>query len=98
MAAEGVPIVETMQDRAPVDTGDMRDGLHAEAPWRKGRTLVLLFASSADTPYAIYVHEDPDARHRVGEWKFMENPLKEAAPTFMDGVGARVQLDKVGQA
>ena len=30
--------------------------------------------------YAIFVHEDPDAQHTVGEFKFLESAVKENIP------------------
>jgi len=41
-------------------------------------TVVVGFTQN----YAIYVHENLEARHRVGQAKFLEQPARELAPHF----------------
>jgi hypothetical protein len=83
-----------MKRRTPVDTGMLRASIHTEGPEREsGRIIKIIFATGANVPYAIYVHEDPDAFHKVGEWKFMESVIKEAAPWMAERVGKRLNLD-----
>jgi len=102
---EGQVEVTEMKRRCPVDItedaphpGNLRASIHLEEPERKGRTIILTFATGTQAPYAIYVHENPDAIHPIGEWKFMENPLKESAPYFLNRVGERVNFNKHGTA
>jgi len=98
-----IEVVE-MKRRCPVDVsphaphpGNLRNSIHAELPIRDGLNISVIIATGKQAPYAIYVHEDPDAIHTIGEWKFIENPLKESAPFMSQRIGARVQLDRYKQ-
>jgi hypothetical protein len=93
--------VTEMKKRCPVDVspnaphpGNLRASIHAERPERNGRTLIQIFATGVQAPYAIYVHEDPDAHHEIGEWKFMESVINESAPYFLQRIGTRVSFNK----
>lgn len=93
--------VTEMKRRCPVDTtpnaphpGNLRNSIHAELPEHHGNTISVTVATGQQAPYAIYVHENPDAFHPVGQWKFMESVLMESAPHIMSRVAARVQLNK----
>jgi len=94
--------VTEMKRRCPVDVredaphpGNLRNSIHAEEPRHgEGNRIYVLVATGQQAPYGIYVHEDPDAHHVVGEWKFMEGPLKESAPYMAARVAARIDLNK----
>jgi hypothetical protein len=43
------------------------------------------------TDYAVYVHENLQAHHPVGQAKFLESAMTEAAPTLAERVAARVK-------
>ena len=67
-----------MKKRTPVDTtanaphpGNLRNSIHVNNPERRGRTISVEIATGAQAPYAIFVHENPDAFHPIGQWKFM---------------------------
>jgi hypothetical protein len=94
--------VTEMKRRCPVDTtagaphpGNLRASIHAEEPERQGKRLIQMFATGTQAPYAIYVHEDPDALHPVGQWKFMESVLNESGPYFPQRIAARVSLNRM---
>jgi hypothetical protein len=91
-----------MKKRTPVDTtpnaphpGNLRNSIHVEEPVRKGRMISVTIATGAQAPYAIFVHENPDAFHPVGEWKFMESVINESAPHMAGRIANRVHLSKV---
>lgn len=93
--------VTEMKRRCPVDTsedaphpGNLRASIHAERPERNGRKLIQMFATGVQAPYAVYVHEDPDAFHPIGQWKFMESVLNESGPYMIQRVGARVTFNR----
>jgi hypothetical protein len=95
-----IEVVE-MKRRCPVDVsenaphpGNLRASIHAEKPIAKGRTLTQTFATGIQAPYAVYVHEDPDAFHKVGEWKFIEGPLLESVPWFASRIAKRINFDQ----
>lgn len=84
-----------MKRRTPVDTGTLRSSGFVENPkWVEAHTLrvELGFGGPAES-YAIYVHEDLEAFHRVGEAKFVERPLNESAPYFLERVMRGVAKD-----
>jgi hypothetical protein len=91
-----------MKKRTPVDTrdnaphpGNLRNSIHVLDPERRGRTISVEIATGTQAPYAVYVHENPDAFHPVGEWKFMESVLNESRPHMADRIARRIHLSRV---
>lgn len=94
--------VTEMKKRTPVDTrpnaphpGNLRNSIHAEEPERRGRQISVQIATGRQAPYAVYVHENPDAFHPVGEWKFMESVLNESRPHMASRLARRIHLSRV---
>ena len=90
-----------MKRRTPVDItpnaphpGNLRNSIHVEEPERHGNESSVIIATGAQAPYAIYVHENPDAFHPIGEWKFMESVLNESRPHMARRLAARLHFDK----
>lgn len=91
-----------MKRRTPVDItedaphpGNLRNSIHVEDPERHGRNISVTIATGAQAPYAIYVHENPDAFHPVGQWKFMESVLNESRSHMGGRIARRVHLNKM---
>lgn len=91
-----------MKRRCPVDVtpnaphpGNLRNSIHVEEPERHGKKIVVTTATGAQAPYAIYVHENPDAFHPVGEWKFMESVVNESRPFMAARIARRVHFDRI---
>jgi len=63
------------KQRTPVRTGRLRASLIS-----KQYQSVLEGEVSTDVYYAIYVHENLRARHKIGEAKFLENAVKVLEP------------------
>jgi len=81
--------MKEMKRQTPVEFGTLRDSGTVDDPeWVNDSTLVceLGFGGAAEG-YAIYVHEDLTAFHSIGNAKFVERPLNESAPFFMERVG-----------
>jgi hypothetical protein len=75
----------------PVRYGHLRDSGFVQPPTFSGRKIaVALSFGNASVDYAWYVHEDPDALHRVGQWKFLEEPVRASAPHMAGRVAARM--------
>lgn len=98
--AEAQIEVTEMKRRCPVDItedaphpGNLRNSIHAEPTERRGNTVLVVIATGAQAPYDIYVHENPDAIHPVGEWKFMESVINESRPHMAARIARRVHLD-----
>jgi hypothetical protein len=83
-----------MKRRVPVDTGTLKNSGFVLKPVRDGMNvrLELGFGGQADA-YAIYVHEDLEAFHKVGEAKFVESVLNESAPHFAARVARAMMAD-----
>ncbi|NBV78922.1 MAG: hypothetical protein EBR62_03545 [Verrucomicrobia bacterium] len=91
--ADIVPL--SKQSYAPVVTGTLRSSIRAEPPSVTGaRAVVQVAAGGGSVKYGLAVHENPRAGHtqgfspsgrrykrwsRVGEWKFIETPVRLAA-------------------
>lgn len=88
-----------MKRRTPVDTrpnaphpGKLRNSIHVEEPEIDRRGVTVIVATGADVPYDVYVHENPDAIHPIGQWKFMESVLQESRPHMNGRIARRVKL------
>jgi hypothetical protein len=91
-----------MKRRTPVDTtpnaphpGNLRNSIHVEEPVREGNHISVTVATGAQAPYAVYVHENPDAYHPVGQWKFMESVINESRAFMAARIAARVHLNRM---
>lgn len=77
------------QRLVPVDTGILKSSGYVIAQ-RDARER-LLGAVGYDTDYAIYVHENPSARHKAPtQWKFVEQPFVENAERVAEAVLAAI--------
>ena len=82
----GIEEVEVIK-RTPKESGDLRDTIHRIGPRKTSNTIsVLIVVGGPDAPYAIFVHEDTEAFHKVGQAKFLESVIMESR-SF---IGARV--------
>jgi hypothetical protein len=79
--------------RTPVDLGNLRASIHVEGPDKlsNGSVTVAIVAGGPAAPYALYVHENLEAYHTVGQAKFIESTLKESAPFLPARMAKRVQ-------
>lgn len=76
--------------RTPVRFGDLRRSGHVTGPTRdSGWAVVMAFGGQA-APYAVHVHENLEAFHRVGQAKFLESVLLESAPYLAERVARRM--------
>lgn len=77
----GLIVQRAAQEKTPVDTGLLRKSARTEANGAGFRTEVTVSFSSA---YAIYVHENLEANHPVGEAKFLERAAMEKKQDILD--------------
>jgi hypothetical protein len=83
-----------MKRRTPVETGTLRDSGIVDRPEWKGDALQIeLGFGGAAEEYALFVHEDLEAFHKVGQAKFMESVLNESEPYFAERVGKDIADD-----
>ena len=82
--------------RTPVDTNALRSSEFVMGPvFQKNEITTAIVAGGPSAEYAIYVHEDLDAHHDVGEAKYIERPLFESAPHFPARVARRIELNRL---
>lgn len=87
--------LKEVKKRTPVEFGELRASEHVEGPTRQGGSVwTNIVAGGPSAPYAIYVHEDPDAFHEVGQWKYIESVLLESRPFMAARVAKRIDLNK----
>ncbi len=80
--------------RVPVDTGALRDSGFVDKPEFDGNKLSVKFGyGGGDVDYAIVVHEDLQAIHKVGQAKYLESVIMESAPYLLERVAERINLD-----
>jgi hypothetical protein len=84
--------------RTPVDTGDLKESHETYGPFiRKDRVWAEIRVGGGKVDYAIVVHENTEAFHRVGQAKFLESTLLEAAPFILRRVKERMDLEKIAK-
>src|SRR5678809_226099 len=70
LVAEAKIEMAESQRRVPINTGALKKSGHVGQPVRSGRNISVPMIY--DEPYAVYVHENPDAIHPKGQWKYLE--------------------------
>ena len=82
--------------RTPVDTGALRASHTTTLPKIDGRNVqVSIEVGGPAAPYALYVHEDLEADHPVGQAKFLESTLNESRPYFAARLARRIELNRL---
>lgn len=91
---EAEAIMATAKARTPVLTGILRASGYVSDPMTSGGSIgVELGFGGAAAEYATYVHEIESNRHAAPTGaKFLEDPLKEAAPQLAERIGRRIIL------
>lgn len=67
----GLKVQAVAQQRTPVDTSNLKNSAYTR---KDGHLRVIVGYSAA---YAVYVHEDLEARHSIGQAKFLESALRD---------------------
>lgn len=90
--------LKEVRKRTPVDKGPLRASEHVEGPLRTGANdriiYALIVAGGPSAPYAIYVHEDLEALHPVGQAKYIESVLMESRPFMAARIAKRIDLNR----
>jgi len=83
--------------RTPVKTGALRSTGHVDDPTVSfgGDISVTLGFGGPAAPYAVKVHEDMDAFHRVGQSKYLESVIMESRPYMAARIARRIQLERL---
>lgn len=83
------------QKRTPVKTGALKASGHLEDPTFIGHETAIQIVFGTDLTYAIYVHEDLEAHHDVGQAKFLESVLLESEPYMLRRVANRINFNRL---
>jgi len=84
-----------VKKRTPVEFGELRASEFVEGPIRQGDSVYTrIVAGGPSAPYAIYVHEDLEAFHEVGQAKYIESVLLESRPFLAARVARRIDLNR----
>lgn len=76
--------------------GSLRASGHVHEPVRSGRNIsVELSYGGPSVDYAVHVHENPDAFHAIGQWKYLESVLNESRAFMARRIAARIDLNRV---
>lgn len=88
----GNDLQQKAQDLTPVDTGALRASAFTEAESGSNPSVIVGYTEE----YAIFVHENLEAHHPVGQAKFLEQPLQENTDKYVGHVRDKVQdlIDK----
>jgi len=91
--AEASNILTEAQKRTPVEFGTLRASGHVVGPTTEGGNVSVIIAFGGPAaPYAVYVHENMEAHHNVGQAKYLESVIVESSPKLAARVAARVKL------
>jgi hypothetical protein len=75
----------------PFQYGALRESEKVIGPFfERGLISAGVTAGDFDAPYAVFVHEDLDAHHKIGHAKFIEQPLRESAPFMTQRIAAKL--------
>lgn len=84
-----------VKKRTPVDKGTLRGTVHVVGPVREGKRIYTLIACGGPSaPYAVYVHENLEAFHKVGQAKFLESVIMESRAYMGARVAKRMELNR----
>jgi len=98
--AEGQKVLAASLPLVPVDTGTLRASGYVTEPMRAADLVTVEIgyggpaakinpkSGASSDSYAIFVHENLEAHHPVGQAKYLEQPLNEALAGMPDRLGA----------
>ena len=95
----GGEIIRIAIPKTPIATGELRARSFNEGPLQEGdkHTQVVGYEKFAgdwdkDNAYAVQVHEDKEAKHKVGEAKFLEHAVQETESYLLKYLAKEMKL------
>jgi hypothetical protein len=80
--------------RTPVDTGALKGSHETSKPEQGGGDVsVTITVGGPAAPYAVPVHENLDAHHKVGQAKFLESTIMESRSSMAERIARRIDLN-----
>jgi hypothetical protein len=80
--------------RTPVDLGPLRASHATRTEVTAKGIVAIIEVGGPAAPYAIYVHEDLEAHHPVGQAKFLESTINESKPHMAKRIAKRIDLNR----
>jgi len=94
LTTEAEKIMARAKRLTPVDTGTLRATGHVQRPvLERDRIEITLGFGGPAAQYAIYVHEGTEMNFTVGQAKFLEQPVNEAARGLADRLAREVRRE-----
>lgn len=91
-AAEAV-LSLSLRVYVPVDLGPLRASGQTAGPEHTKKLIIVVIAFGSPTvDYAVVQHEEPDFQHTVGEYKYLETPLMQAAGSLAANLARELRL------
>lgn len=76
--------------------GSLRASGYVSPPqYEGGRIFCILSYGGGAVTYAIYVHENPDVFHAIGQWKYLQSVIDEYTPFIGARIAVIIHLDKI---
>jgi hypothetical protein len=85
-----IEMTESMR-KTPVDTGALRASHTLKTKRRGNEISAVIGVGGPAAPYSVYVHEDEDAHHPVGEAKFLESTILQSKPYMATRLANRIR-------
>ncbi len=89
-------ILPKVQGRTPIKRGRLvrSERIRVLVSPKKGELRVAVCAGGPFATYAMKVHEDLEAEHKVGRAKFIESVIFEEAPTAAAAIAPKIDLKR----
>jgi len=82
--------------RTPVEFGPLRASHEVLKPKINGRDIsVSIVVGGPSAPYALYVHENLEAFHKVGQAKFLESTILESRNSLPARIARRIDMKRM---
>jgi hypothetical protein len=87
--------LELAQSRTPVKTGDLKASGHLGEYEVSGYESSIPIIFGTELTYAIYVHENLQAKHTVGQAKFLESAVLDRILDKSKRIGEIIKLERL---
>ena len=93
--AEALIEAKESMKRTPVLTGALRASTEVTLLETRDNSAATIKVGGPSAEYAVFVHENLDADHKVGQAKFLESTIQESRPYMAARIAARIDLKEI---
>lgn len=84
-----------VERRTPRKTGALRRSIKVSKPDLRNKTVAVTISVGGETaPYAVYVHEDLEAVHPIGQAKYLSSVINESKRHMAARVARRIDINR----